>query len=223
MFSRITSGLLAFITGAFMASCSGESVAPVSKTVSEPDEASKALNLGVVLALTGPAGTMGGESLKGLEMAVDDINAIGDIRIAIMKYDTKTEPTEAAKLIEQVAQVDRVDAIVGPSTSPSSLRAGKLIQQLGVPAMTPTATNAQVTKAGDYMSRVCFIDPFQGEALARFALDEKGLKQAVLLIDKANDYSVGLADAFLSPRTITCSSPALMRMNFCSSIPPAPG
>jgi branched-chain amino acid transport system substrate-binding protein len=154
------------------------------------------LKLGAVLSLTGPAGTMGGESLNGLQLAVAGINQRGKVKIDLKTYDDKTDPNEAAKLIQQVAEVDGVDAIVGPSTSPNCLRTGKMIQDLRVPAMTPTATNDKVTSSGEYMSRVCFIDPFQGEALARFLTADLKLKRAVLVIDKANDYSVGLANSF---------------------------
>ncbi|MEA2599330.1 MAG: branched-chain amino acid transport system substrate-binding protein [Acidobacteriota bacterium] len=156
------------------------------------------VRLGGVLSLTGPAATMGGESLNGLKLAIEDINARGKVHLDLRLYDDKTDPNEAAKLIQQVVQVDRVQTIVGPSTSPNCLRAGRLIQDLAVPAMTPTATNAGVTQSGEYMSRVCFIDPFQGEALARFARKDLGLRSAELIVDKANDYSVGLADSFRS-------------------------
>jgi branched-chain amino acid transport system substrate-binding protein len=66
--------------------------------------------------------------------------------------------------------------------------------------ISPTSTNANVTLKADgtakeYVFRACFIDPFQGLVMAKFALS-KGFKTAFIMYDKANDYVLGLAEAF---------------------------
>jgi branched-chain amino acid transport system substrate-binding protein len=58
-----------------------------------------------------------------------------------------------------------------------------------------------VTKKGDYIFRICFIDPFQGETMARFAYHSLGVKRAAVLKDIKNDYSVGLAEFFIQTFT----------------------
>ncbi len=162
----------------------------------EPDPAKRTLKLGAVLSQTGPAATIGDSALRGLRLALNEINKSEDLRVDLKVYDSRTDPNEAAKLVQQAAQVDRLHAIVGPSTSPNSLRVGPLLEDMGISAMTPTATHADVTSSGARMSRVCFVDPFQGEALAIFLRENLKKTTAVLLVDKANDYSVGLASSF---------------------------
>jgi branched-chain amino acid transport system substrate-binding protein len=69
-----------------------------------------------------------------------------------------------------------------------------------VPMISPTSTNPRVTKDGDktrpYVFRVCFIDPFQGTVMAKFAKDNLKVTKVAVLRDVGNDYSVGLADFF---------------------------
>jgi branched-chain amino acid transport system substrate-binding protein len=62
--------------------------------------------------------------------------------------------------------------------------------------ITPSSTNPKVTQVGDYIFRVCFIDPFQGEVMAKFAWNTLKVSKAAILKDVKNDYSVGLAHFF---------------------------
>jgi branched-chain amino acid transport system substrate-binding protein len=62
--------------------------------------------------------------------------------------------------------------------------------------VTPSSTNPKVTELGDYIFRVCFIDPFQGSVMAKFALDTLKAKKVAILRDIKSDYSVGLANFF---------------------------
>ena len=61
--------------------------------------------------------------------------------------------------------------------------------------ITPASTNEKVTAVGDYIFRVCFIDPFQGEVLAKFAYNDLKARRVAILTDIRQDYSVGLTDA----------------------------
>src|SRR5512133_3633556 len=73
--------------------------------------------------------------------------------------------------------------------------------QYEVPMIAPSSTNPKVTKEGGrvrpFVFRVCFIDPFQGTVMAKFAT-ERGIKKVAVLRDVGSDYSVGLADYFLT-------------------------
>src|SRR5262245_19306101 len=64
--------------------------------------------------------------------------------------------------------------------------------------ITPSSTNERVTEVGDYIFRVCFIDPFQGEVLAKFAFNDLKAKRVAILKDIQQDYSVGLTDSIVS-------------------------
>jgi branched-chain amino acid transport system substrate-binding protein len=63
--------------------------------------------------------------------------------------------------------------------------------------LTPSSTNPEVTKKGDYIFRSCFIDPVQGAAIAQFAAKSLGKKRAGIMVDRKNDYSTGL-EKFIS-------------------------
>ena len=63
--------------------------------------------------------------------------------------------------------------------------------------ISPSSTNPKVTQVGDYIFRVCFIDPFQGQVMADFAMQHLKAKTAAILRDQKSDYSMGLADFFI--------------------------
>src|SRR5438270_3014752 len=69
-------------------------------------------------------------------------------------------------------------------------------QAAKVPMVSPSSTNEKVTKIGDYIFRACFIDPFQGYAMAKFAQENQHTKTAAILTDKQSDYSIGLSNFF---------------------------
>ncbi|MBP7843814.1 MAG: ABC transporter substrate-binding protein, partial [Proteobacteria bacterium] len=87
-------------------------------------------------------------------------------------------------------------AILGEVASSRSLAMAPIAQQYQIPMITPSSTNPKVTQVGDFIFRVCFIDPFQGTVMAKFALDTLKFKKVAVLRDVKNDYSVGLADFF---------------------------
>jgi branched-chain amino acid transport system substrate-binding protein len=63
--------------------------------------------------------------------------------------------------------------------------------------LTPSSTNPEVTRKGDYIFRSCFIDPVQGAAIAQFAARTLNAKRAGIMVDRKNDYSTGL-EKFIS-------------------------
>jgi branched-chain amino acid transport system substrate-binding protein len=96
------------------------------------------------------------------------------------------------KLINQ----DKVIAILGEVASSNSLAAAPKAQEAKIPMISPSSTNPAVTQVGDYIFRVCFIDPFQGEVMAKFAANNLKAKRAAILYDFNSDYSRGLYEFF---------------------------
>lgn len=153
--------------------------------------------VGVVLPLSGNTATYGEEALGGMRMAVEEINAKdGVIKLELVPKDDKGDSTETGKLVSQLIKVDQVHAVIGSVTSSNTLKGAKVAQENGIPLITPAATNAEITQKGDFVSRICFIDPFQGSVLAKLVTDDLQKKKVAIIVDKASDYSVGLADAF---------------------------
>jgi branched-chain amino acid transport system substrate-binding protein len=103
---------------------------------------------------------------------------------------------EARTAAQKLLQRDQVVALLGEVASSRSLAAAPEAQRAHVPMISPGSTNPRVTEVGDYVFRACFIDPFQGAVMARFAVDELRAKRLAILFDFKQDYSVGLAEFF---------------------------
>jgi branched-chain amino acid transport system substrate-binding protein len=81
-------------------------------------------------------------------------------------------------------------------SSSRSLAAAPICQSNKVPMVSPSSTNPRVTQVGDYIFRVCFIDPFQAPVMAKFAANTLKIKRVAILTDVRNDYSIGLQTFF---------------------------
>ncbi|HET6266499.1 MAG TPA: ABC transporter substrate-binding protein [Acidobacteriota bacterium] len=164
-----------------------------------PAEKAQEVVIGVFGSMTGTTATFGQSTRKGVEMATAELNAKGGLlgkKIRLVIEDDQGKPEEAQTVATKLVNKDRVVAMIGETASSRSLAAAPVCQQAGIPMVSPSSTNPKVTQAGDYIFRVCFIDPFQGQAMARFAAETLKLKKVAILRDIKNDYSVGLADVF---------------------------
>ncbi len=150
-------------------------------------------------SLTGSTATFGQSTHNGIVLALDEVNAAGGIngrQIRLYTEDDQSKPEEAANVVQKLISQNQVVAVLGEVASSRSLAAAPICQANRVPMLTPSSTNPQVTEIGDYIFRACYLDPYQGESLARFAIDELKVRRAAILTDVKNDYSVGLAKFF---------------------------
>ncbi|MBO9667463.1 MAG: ABC transporter substrate-binding protein [Bdellovibrio sp.] len=157
------------------------------------------ITIGEYDSLTGSDATFGLSTNKGVRLAFDEINAAGGVKgkkLALITLDDQGKNEEAAAAVTRLITQNKVTAIIGGVASGRSKAAAPIAQAKGVPFVSPSSTNPDVTKAGDYVFRVCFIDPFQGSVMAKFAQENLKAKKVAILRDVKNDYSVGLADAF---------------------------
>lgn len=150
-------------------------------------------------ALTGGEAAFGQATLQGVQLAAEEINKSGGVlgkKLRIVTEDDQGKAEEAASVVTKLITRDNVVAIIGENSSNQSLAAAPIAQASKVPMISPSSTNPNVTKKGDYIFRVCFTDPYQGKALATFVRDNLHLTNAAILKDQKNDYSVGLAQFF---------------------------
>lgn len=150
-------------------------------------------------SMTGSEATFGLATDKGIKMAFDAKNAAGGVKgkkLKLITYDNQGKSEEAASVLKKLITQDNVVAVLGEVASTRSLFAGRVAQQMKVPMITPSSTNPKVTQVGDYVFRVCFIDTFQGTAMARFAREHLKLSRVAILKDMKSDYSLGLAEYF---------------------------
>jgi branched-chain amino acid transport system substrate-binding protein len=156
------------------------------------------LKIGAVTCLTGALSTFGVSSVKGLHLAVDQMNASGGVLsgpIDLVVEDNGSKAGESATIVRKFISQDKVAAILGDLTSSATMESAPLAQAAKIPMLTPSATNVAITKIGDYIFRSCFIDPFTGRIMAKFALNALHAKRAFVMTDVKQDYSVGLTDA----------------------------
>jgi len=159
--------------------------------------------IGHVASLTGEQATFGESTDNAIKLAIAEANAAGGVKgkkLTLKTYDDQGKPEEAAVAATRLVVQDKVAVLLGEVASSRSLAMAPIADNNKVPMISPTSTNPRVTKDGDktrpYVFRVCFIDPFQGTVMAKFASENLKLKSVAVLRDVGNDYSVGLADFF---------------------------
>jgi len=180
--------LIALTLAALTFSCGGER-----------NPSGQGIELGFYGALTGPQATFALSGRNGARLAIDEINRTGGVlgkKLSLLSEDDRNEPAEAASAVSKLITQNHVVALIGENASSRTLAAAPIAQSYKVPMVSPSSTNVEVTKKGDYIFRVCFIDPSQGKALAIFARQNLKAGTAAILIDSKSDYSVGLAAAF---------------------------
>jgi branched-chain amino acid transport system substrate-binding protein len=153
------------------------------------------VRVGVFMSLTGSTANFGISSTNGIKMAADEVNAAGGIngkQIEILVQDDRSDASEAATIVTKFVTQDQVHAILGEVASSRSIAAAPIAQNAKIPMLTPSSTNPEVTKKGNFIFRSCFIDPVQGAAIAQFAARTLNAKRAAIMVDRKNDYSTGL-------------------------------
>lgn len=157
------------------------------------------IKIGVIQGLSGPIAFYGQTTLNGIKLAIDQINEQGGIngdKIKLIIEDNKGKAGESVVIAKKLINKDGVVAILGPTISTSCLAVAPIAQESKTPMLTATGTNTLITQAGDYVARICFIDPFQGEVMANFGSRNLNAKTAMILEDAGSDYSLGLSDSF---------------------------
>lgn len=156
--------------------------------------------IGEYESLTGAEATFGTSSANGLKLAVEETNNSGGVlgkQIKLITYDDQGKPSEAATVVQKLINKDRVVAVVGEVASSRSKAGAQICESSKIPMVTPASTNPEVTAIGDYIFRVCFIDPFQATVMSKFALNSLKVKRVAVLQDVKNAYSTGLAEFFI--------------------------
>lgn len=150
-------------------------------------------------SFTGEQATYGQSTSNGIKMAIDEKNKAGGVhgkQVHLISLDDEGKPDEAASAVTRLITQNGVVSVLGEVASSNTLAAAPIAQQNKIPLVTPSSTNPKITEVGDYVFRVCFIDPFQGTVMAKFASQNLKAKKVAIFRDIKSDYSVGLADFF---------------------------
>ena len=161
--------------------------------------AAATIRIGEFASLTGNEATFGTSSHEGTVLAIEEINAAGGVlgkQLELVYEDNRSMQGESSTIAKKLINSNKVVALLGEVASGRSLEVAPIAQQNKVPMISPSSTNPKVTEIGDYVFRVCFIDPFQGTLLAGFAKNTLKAKKVAVFADVAAPYSLGLAQYF---------------------------
>ena len=162
----------------------------------------KEIKIGVVWPMTGPIASFGQMNWKGAQIAESMVPKTKDgTTLKLILLDNKGDKVETANAVSRLITQTHVKAIIGAVASGNTLAAAPIAERYHIPLLSSSATNPLVTKGKKYVSRVCFIDPFQGSVAAKYAINNLHAKTAAVVVDIAQDYSVGLAKFFVQSFT----------------------
>ena len=154
------------------------------------------IKIGHYGSLTGKDAAFGVATRKGILLAVEELNAKGGVLGRPLEYlveDIQSKQGESATAVKKLISREKVVTVIGANSSANSLEAAPICQNAEIPMMAISSTNPRVTEIGDYIFRICFIDPFQGAVLAKFAHESLQAKRIALLTSINSPYSVGLS------------------------------
>jgi len=193
--SRLASTVAFLLLAAGLAGCGGggKSGGGADTPTGDP------ILIGHFGSMTGSEATFGQSTDNGIRLAIKEFNAAGGLKgkkVELKTYDDQGKGQEAGTAVTRLITSDKVVAVLGEVASSLSIAGGRVAQQYGVPMISPSSTNPQVTEVGDMVFRVCFLDPFQGWVAAKFARENLKAQKGAVLYDQAQAYSKGLMDAF---------------------------
>ncbi len=154
------------------------------------------IRIGFYDALSGAESVYGVETLKGATLAVEQAGKINGKSLRLISIDDEGKADVAVTAVTKLITQDKVDILIGESTSTRTLAAAAIAQASKIPLIATSATNPKVTEIGNYIFRVCFTDPFQGKVMANHTIKNLKKFKAAILKDMKADYSLGLSSYY---------------------------
>lgn len=197
-FSRLTV-LVSSILLSGISACKSSSTADPGAAKNASSSAPTEILIGAVLSLSGSEAAFGSSVRNGVELAIREQNQQKGIKgktIRLVTADDEGKAEKAASQLRQLLAEQPVVAVIGSVASSRSIAMAQVAQEQKIPLIAPSSTHPKVTQMGNYIFRVCFIDPFQGAVMAKFVWENLKAKNVAVLRDLGNEYSVGLAKNF---------------------------
>jgi len=188
----LATALSATLVISLFTGCSKQEQAPAA---SNGTGESDVIKIGVFEPLTGENGGGGLQELDGIKYANKVYSEVLGKKVELVVVDNKSDKGEATTAVTRLIEKENVVAIIGSYGSGVSIAAGDIIKNAKIPAMGASCTNPMVTQGNEFYFRACFLDPFQGEVMANYAI-QKGAKTAAVIMQNGDDYSVGLGNFF---------------------------
>ena len=194
--------ILALGLGFFMAKFYLKPQGPTPSPINQ-----KQFKVGLVAELSGQFQNIGKSSQQGAEIAINEINAGGGIKIDNTKYllvletkDNKSTVEDTRKAVSDFAQ-ENVSVMIGPNVSLFAVAAADIAEQKKILMISPWSTDPQTTlnssnEPKKYVFRAAFLDENQSKALAKFAKNNLKARTASIIYDSTNATLTNQADAF---------------------------
>lgn len=195
---------LALAVSALSACGSKEEAADTSADSTADDAAvsEDTIYFGVNYELTGANPIIGESAIKGIDMAIAEINAAGGVTVGGKSYnldykalDNGFNTDESALNAQEFADDETIVASIGPNDSDMCMATQAIAAEEHLPSISPWSTLVELTDC-DYFFRACFTDDFQGYILAKYAYEYEKATTAAVLYDMSNPYNVGVAEKF---------------------------
>lgn len=194
------------MTLGLMAGCGSKTPAPSA----DPGNTGSAVEEIVVALITNTTGDYAQYGIpvhNAAMLYIEQLNAQGGIngkQIKVLEYDDKADGVEAVNAFNKACG-QNISGVIGSVLTGATLTLADATYEKGVAQITASATAAGVTvidpedpdsEVRTNVFRSCFIDPFQGEKMADYAVNKLGAKTAAILLESGSDYSEGLTAAF---------------------------
>ena len=165
-------------------------LAALAVVTSASSACAQEIAIGVPVSLTGVYAFVGTAAVKGLQMAVDEINAGGEAgpgrTLKLVVADDGSNTNQTITLVNRLANVDKVMAIAGPTASPTVLAVSPVVNQLQIPMLGVAVTPA-VNKAGPWSNRVLNSPTALMTVLANYTFDTVKPKTIMTVASRDND------------------------------------
>ncbi len=158
------------------------------------------VKIACIAAETGVAAEDNAPMIQSVKMTIEEINKNGGLLgkpVELIILDNKSSSLGSKSAAKKAVTLD-VTGVIGAAWSSHSLAMAPVLQRAKIPMITPISTNPEVTKAGNYIFRVCFTDNLQGKIMAEFARETLKATTAAVLQNINEQYSLTLSDFFIS-------------------------
>ncbi|MCQ2030587.1 ethanolamine utilization protein EutN [Stutzerimonas zhaodongensis] len=153
-----------------------------------PAQAEDPIKIGLVAALSGQSAKSGEALSRGLNVAIDELNASGGILgrpVELIRRDDESNPAKGMLAARELIQREKVSVLFGGLDTPVSLAIVPLANQLKVPFMGVWAAGTGITRNGaadNYVFRVSAVDELVDEALVEYGVKQKGMQKPGMIL-----------------------------------------
>ncbi|MCQ4259605.1 ABC transporter substrate-binding protein [Stutzerimonas stutzeri] len=150
--------------------------------------AEEPIKIGLVAALSGQSAKSGEALTRGLNVAIDELNAAGGILgrpVELIRRDDESNPAKGMLAARELIQREKVAVLFGGLDTPVSLAIVPLANQLKVPFMGVWAAGTGITRNGakdNYVFRVSAVDELVDEALVEYGVKQKGMQKPGMIL-----------------------------------------